>query len=135
MVEVAEIRALPGKGLEGDRYFGGVGTYSKNPGDRQVTFIEKEAIDSLERESEITIGPGEARRNLVTTGLALNHLIDREFQVGDVRFRGIKLCEPCNHLESLTKVGVRAALVHRGGLRAEVLSEGMLRKGDPVIVG
>lgn len=135
MVEVAEIRALPGKGLEGDRYFGGVGTYSRNPGDRQVTFIEKEAIDALERESEITIGPGEARRNLVTTGLALNHLIDKEFRVGEVRFRGIKLCEPCNHLESLTKVGVRAALVHRGGLRAEVLSEGMLRKGDPVIVG
>lgn len=134
MVEVAEIRALPGKGLEGDRYFGGVGTYSRNPGDRQVTFIEKEAIDALERESEITIGPGEARRNLVTTGLALNHLIDKEFRVGEVRFRGIKLCEPCNHLESLTKVGVRAALVHRGGLRAEILSEGVLRKSDPIIL-
>lgn len=134
MVEVAEIRALPGKGLEGDRYFGGVGTYSRNPGDRQVTFIEKEAIDALERESEITIGPGEARRNLVTTGLALNRLIDKEFQVGEVRFRGIKLCEPCNHLESLTKVGVRAALVHRGGLRAEILSEGVLRKSDPIIL-
>lgn len=133
MVRLDSVRAIPGKGLEGDRYFLGTGTWVEHPGgDREVTLIEREAIEAIERESEISIDAGDSRRNLVTTGVALNHLVGREFRVGDVLLRGKRLCEPCNHLEALTKKGVRQSLVHRGGLRAEILSEGEIRAGDQI---
>ncbi|MBI4540203.1 MAG: MOSC domain-containing protein [Gemmatimonadetes bacterium] len=130
---VAEARAVPGKGLEGDRYATGTGFYSGNPrGHDEITLIEVETIEALARDHAITIGPGDARRNLVTRGVALNHLVGREFRVGEVRLRGLRLCEPCGHLESLTQPGVKSALVHRGGLRAQLLTEGTIRAGDPV---
>ncbi len=65
-------------------------------------------------------------------GVPLNHLVGREFQIGPVRLRGIKLCEPCGHLEKMTVPGIEKALLHRGGLRAEILTSGTLRPGDPV---
>ena len=84
-----EVKAVAGTGLEGDRYFTGIGTFSKSPGaGREVTLIEVEAIEALEREKNISLPPGEARRNLVTRGVPLNHLVGREFQVGEVRLRG-----------------------------------------------
>lgn len=133
-LSVAEVRAVPGKGLEGDRYFMTTGTYSDRPGPaREATLIEIEAIEALARDYGVTIAPGDARRNLVTRGIALNHLVGREFLVGDVRLRGIRLCEPCAHLQKLTgQEKVLPGLVHRGGLRAQVLSEGVIRAGDPV---
>jgi MOSC domain-containing protein YiiM len=128
---VEQVRAVPGKGFEGDRYFKASGTYSDHPGPaREVTLIEAEAIDAMARDNELTIHAGDARRNLVTRGVPLNHLVGREFTVGSVRLRGIRLCEPCSHLEGLTKRGVLAALIHRGGLRAQILSEGVIRVGD-----
>ncbi len=133
MVSVPKVRAVPGKGLEGDRYFRAGGTYSDRPGTgREITLIELEAIEALRRESEISIEPGAARRNLVTRGVPLNHLIGREFRVGGVRLLGLRLCEPCSHLEGLTRKGVREGLVHRGGLRAKILTEGEIRAGDKV---
>ncbi len=130
----AEVRAVPGRGLEGDRYFAKTGTYSKTDGpDREVTFIESEAIAAAERDEDLTIRPELTRRNILTEGVALNHLVGREFRVGDLRFLGIRLCEPCRHMEELSGVpGARKALVHRGGLRAQVLDEGVLRVGDEV---
>jgi len=129
-----EAKAVPGRGLEGDRYFAKAGTYSKTDGPhREVTFIESEAIAAAERDEKITIRPELTRRNILTEGVALNHLVGREFRVGELRFRGIRLCEPCRHMESLSGVaGARKALVHRGGLRAQVLDEGLLRVGDEV---
>ena len=128
---VEEIRAIPGKGLEGDRYFAEQGHFSNKPGpDRQVTLIEIESIDALQREREIVLSPGEARRNLVTRGAALNHLVGKEFKVGEVVLKGVRLCEPCEHLEQMTQPGVRSGLVHRGGLRAEIVSGGVIREGD-----
>jgi MOSC domain-containing protein YiiM len=130
---VTEVRAVAGKGLEGDRYFTGHGTWSTHPGlGREVTLIEYEAIEALERESSIVLAPAEARRNLVTRGAPLNHLVGREFRIGDVHLRGIRLCEPCKHLEGLTKPGAKDALLHRGGLRTEIVREGILRVGDPI---
>src|SRR5207245_10995150 len=70
------------------------------------------------------------RRNIATSGVPLNHLVDREFWVGPVRMVGTRLCEPCKHLEDLTQKGVMAGLIHRGGLRARILSEGVIRVGD-----
>jgi MOSC domain-containing protein YiiM len=130
---VTEARLVAGKGLEGDRYFSGRGTWSTHPGSgREVTLIESEAIEALERESNLALAPAEARRNLVTRGVPLNHLVGHEFRVGEVRLRGIRLCEPCKHLEGLTKPGIREALMHRAGLRTEIVHEGVLRVGDPI---
>jgi MOSC domain-containing protein YiiM len=134
MRSVDRVRAVPGKGLEGDRYFAASGTYSDSPGpSREVTLIESEAIEAMARDNGITIPAGSARRNIVTRGAPLNHLVGKEFDIGPVRLLGIRLCEPCSHLESLTRKGIIAGLVHRGGLRAQIVTEGEIRVGDPIL--
>ncbi len=133
MTAVDKARAVPGRGLEGDRYFSQVGTFSNKPGpSREVTLIEAEALEALTRDYQIELEPRNTRRNIVTRGVPLNHLVGRDFQVGEVKLRGIRLCEPCSHLEQLTRPGIERALVHRGGLRAQVLNSGLIRVGDPV---
>jgi MOSC domain-containing protein YiiM len=142
METVSEARAVPGRGLEGDRYFLGRGIYSPKPGygGREVTLIEVEAVEALfdgVQNAEghrlgIKLSPAETRRNIATAGVPLNHLVDREFWVGDVLMRGTRLCEPCKYLESLTQPGVLGGLIHRGGLRAQILTAGTIRSGDPV---
>lgn len=131
---VAEAQAVPGQGLTGDRYCSGQGTYWKaNSPDRELTLIEIEAVEALTRDCQITIAPEQARRNLVTRGVPLNHLVGKEFLVGGVLLRGIRLCEPCAHLEKLTAAtGIKDALKHRGGLRAAIVRGGLLRRGDPI---
>lgn len=129
------VEAIAGRGLEGDRYFAGIGTYSHAPGSgRHVTLIEIEAIEGLKRDYGIDIAPGKSRRNIVTRDVALNHLVEREFLIGRVRLRGTRLCEPCAHLERLTERGALRGLVHRGGLRAEILSGGTIHVGDPIML-
>ncbi len=131
MTSVNEVHAVIGKGLEGDRYFKKVGTFSNEPGpSREVTLIEIEAIEALKRDYRVELNPGETRRNIVTRAVPLNHLVGREFRVGEVTLRGIRLCEPCSHLEKLTTKGVMRGLIHRGGLRAEILTDGRIRVGD-----
>lgn len=134
MVARDSVRAVPGRGLEGDRYFAGAGSFSnkESPG-RQVTLIEAEAVDALRRDG-MEVVAAETRRNIVTRSVPLNHLVDKEFTVGEVRLRGIKLCEPCAHLERVSGKSVREPLVHRGGLNAEVLTEGIVRVGDAVVL-
>jgi MOSC domain-containing protein YiiM len=135
VISLGEIQAIAGKGLEGDRYYLSTGTYSKTRGTgREVTMIEIEAIEALGREYQIDIDAAQARRNIVTRGVALNHLIDREFTVGEAVLRGTRLCEPCAHLEKLTAKGVMRGLVHRGGLRADVVRGGTIRVGDMITV-
>jgi MOSC domain-containing protein YiiM len=130
---VDRIEAVGGRGLVGDRYFCKEGTFSSKDGpDREVTLIEAEALEGLAREYQITLEPAKARRNLLTRGVPLNHLVDRTFAVGAVVLRGIRPCEPCGHLESLTCKGVKAGLVHRGGLRAQILEGGVLEVGATV---
>lgn len=134
MQSVASVHARAGQGLEGDRYYHRVGTFSAQPGTgREVTLIEVEAIEALKRDYEVALDAGFARRNLVTRGVPLNHLIDREFKIGLVRLRGTRLCEPCSHLEELTRRGMMRGLVHRGGLRAEIIAGGAIRVGDAVV--
>jgi MOSC domain-containing protein YiiM len=128
-----EVKATPGRGIAGDRYFEGTGFWSNHPGEgREITLVEMEAIEGLAREKNIALKPAEMRRNLVTRGVPLNHLVGKEFQVGDVRLVGIRLCEPCHYLEEMTTKGVQAGLIHRGGLRANVLTSGVVRVGDSV---
>ncbi|MFY9528072.1 MAG: ester cyclase [Candidatus Acidiferrales bacterium] len=135
---VKEVHAVPEKGIEDDRYFSGRGTFSSGPMDpaHEITLIESEAVEAvnhnLGRKLGTQFAPADFRRNVATRGVALNHLIDQEFFVGEVRIRGIRLCEPCAHLESLTREGVRMELLHRGGLRAQILTEGRIRVGDSI---
>jgi MOSC domain-containing protein YiiM len=133
---VAEAHAITGCGLAGDRYCGEQGPSAKPIApERQITLIEMEAIEALAHECEITLQAGQARRSLVTRGVPLNHLVGAEFQVGDVILRGIRLCEPCGHLESLTVPGIMKGLCHRGGLRAQIVRGGLLRSGDVIRPG
>jgi len=133
MQSVLQARAVAGRGFEGDRYFSGLGTYSHNPGTgRHVTLIESEAVEALKREYAVDTAAAFCRRNIVTRAIALNHLVEQEFSVGEVTLRGMRLCEPCVHLEKLSVPGTLRGLIHRGGLRAEVVSGGMIRVGDPI---
>jgi MOSC domain-containing protein YiiM len=130
-----EVRALAGKGIDGDRYANEAGKFSGHrieDAQRAITLIEREAIADAIAQYGIELGEHETRRNLVTTGVALNHLVGQEFTVGDVRLRGFDLAHPCAYLEESTRPGVRKALIHRGGLRAEILTDGPIRVGDSI---
>jgi hypothetical protein len=131
---VESVEAKAGLGLVGDRYYkGGSGTFGRKWDEsRAITLIEKEAIEAANRKYEIDLAVGDPRRNIVTTGVALNHLVGKEFSVGGVRCRGVKLCEPCSYMEGLTQPGAKKALIHRGGLRAEILDDGTISVGDPI---
>jgi hypothetical protein len=129
---VERVRVLPGYGLDGDRYAAGLGTFSDRKGRRDVSLIESEAIEAFERESRTSLSTAESRRNILTRGVRLNDLVGHEFQVGEVRMRGLRLCEPCTHLVRLTHPQTLRGLVHRGGLYAAILSEGELAVGDPI---
>jgi steroid delta-isomerase-like uncharacterized protein len=127
------VSAMPGQGLEGDRYFTKQGTFSGTPGSvRDVTLIESESVEALNSKLGSRFSAGDMRRNIVTRGVALNHLVARHFRVGEVLLRGERLCQPCSHLETLTQIGVKAAMMHRAGLRAEILEGGAIRIGDRI---
>jgi MOSC domain-containing protein YiiM len=132
MRAVSAAEAVQGRGLLGDRYERGAGTFS-NPSGRgyDLTLVEAEALEELSAKG-VELAPIEARRNLVVRGIALDDLIGRHFRVGEVECFGQRRCEPCSHLERLTRPGVLRGLVHRGGLRADVLSGGGIRTGDRV---
>jgi MOSC domain-containing protein YiiM len=128
---VNEVRAIPGHGLEGDRYCHRQETPNPRP-DRELTLVEAEAIEALRSEFKIDFDLSGTRRNVVTRGVPLNHLVGKEFWIGDVKARGLKLCEPCAHLQRMSHAKVLPGLVHRGGLRAQILTEGMIRVGETV---
>lgn len=137
MKSVEKTLAVPGKGLEGDRYFDRQGTFFRDTArkvpDKEVTLIEQEALDALQREYNVELLAHESRRNVLTSGVALNHLVGHEFMVGSAKLRGMRLCEPCKHLEAMTKRNLKG-LTHRGGLRAQVLQQGEIKVGDCITV-
>jgi MOSC domain-containing protein YiiM len=130
MRAVQQAEAVPGVGLEGDRYANRQGTFYKPEPAFELTLIEAEAIEALRREYGVELAAGEARRNVVTRGVPLNHLVGREFRIGAVKIRGIRLCEPCDHLQGLTGRPLIKGLRHRGGLRAQILSRGAISVAD-----
>jgi MOSC domain-containing protein YiiM len=132
MRSLDQVEAIAGVGLEGDRYANRQGTFFKPEPDFELTLIEVEALEAMARDYRLQLAPGNARRNLVTRGVALNHLVGREFKIGNAVIRGIRLCEPCNHLQALTGLDVIKGLRHRGGLRAQIVLGGLIRVGDPV---
>jgi MOSC domain-containing protein YiiM len=135
LTEVGEVRALPGVGLEGDRYALGLGSFSRWPGTgRAVTLIEQEVIDAVLDETGLDLDAGRSRRNIVMTGVKLNELVGCTFRIGTAVFRGERLAEPCGYLERRIGPGLMQALAGRGGLRADVLEAGVVRVGDPLVV-
>ena len=132
MRHVDQARARAGRGLDGDRYAAKAGTFTPaNDTARgyDLTLIEAEVLDELVLPGGGKLGYAEARRNIVTRGVDLNALVGRRFRVGDVECLGQRLCEPCSHLERLTAKGVLRGLIHRGGLRADVLTDGQITTG------
>lgn len=140
MEEQTDVEAVAEKGLRGDRYFSEIetGTFvtwgpdEERPDGYDLTLIEQEAVTAIEREAGIELAPGEHRRNIETSDVALNHLVGRRFRVGDAICRGDRLCEPCDYLQRVTQDGVLQALLHRGGLRADILEDGTIRPGDAI---
>ena len=123
LAPVDSVRAVAGQGLEGDRK----AHAGKNPGGA-LTLIEAEVLD------EVGLSGAESRRQVVVRGVRLNDLVGKRFRVGDVECLGVELCEPCLHMESLTRPGIIEELVHRGGLNADILTGGTISVGDAVVV-
>ena len=127
---VERVRAYAGRGLQGNRYFWEGGDA---PPGRGVTLIAAEAVDAVALEGDVWIEPAATRRNVLTRGIDVNELVGKRFRIGDVECEGVELCEPCAHLQSMTQPGVIKALAHRGGLNADILSDGEISIGDPVV--
>jgi MOSC domain-containing protein YiiM len=132
---VDEARALAGRGLEGDRYAAKAGTFTPRGGGAHgydLTLIQAEVLDELVPAEDRRLDYAEARRNVITRDIDLNALVGRRFRVGEVECLGQRLCEPCSHLERLTTKGVLRGLIHRGGLRADVLTDGRISIGSAI---
>lgn len=132
---VERVRAVPGRGLEGDRYFYQRGSFSRWPGPhREVTLIASEALVEMEAETGIALPPDQSRRNILTVGIDVNQLLHQTFDVGPVTMRGMRLCQPCKYLARLTDLSdLVPAMLNRGGLRARILSEGIVSAGDRIV--
>jgi hypothetical protein len=157
-----EVVVVEKRGIKGDRYYEGKGTFSKSnskyaegssTSGRDLTLIEAEVVEAVFKEYQIEIKPGGHRRNITTRGVALNHLVGKKFRIGEVMCKGVCLCTPCHHMESLNSKGaktqtkynnkgcgmethkskgVREALIHRGGLRADILEGGVIKVGATI---
>jgi MOSC domain len=126
LTRVDAVEAVAGRGLDGDRYHDGRGTFSGRGRGYQLTLVDAEVLDSLELPWE------QARRNIVTRGIDLNALVGNRFKIGSVECVGRRLAEPCAHLEKLSRPGLLRPLVHRAGLRADILQGGHITVGDAV---
>jgi len=119
---VDSVRAVAGKGLEGDRHFHEDGA----PAGQALTLVEAEVVD------DVGLQPGGTRRQVTVRGVRLDDLVGKRFRVGDVECFGVELCEPCAHLESMTRPGIIKDLAHRAGINADVLTDGVIRVGDEI---
>jgi len=125
IMPVESVSALAGQGLRGDRHFRGQGV---KPG-QALTLIEAEALE------DVNLTGAQSRRQVVVRGVRLNQLVGRRFRVGNVECLGVELCEPCLHLQQMTRPGIIKELIHRGGLNADILTDGQISVGDPVSAG
>jgi MOSC domain-containing protein YiiM len=120
---VESVRAFAGQGLEGDRHFRPNGA---RPG-QALTLVEAEEVEA------VGLAAGQTRRQLTVRGVRLNDLVGKRFRVGDVECYGVELCEPCLHLQSMTRPGMIKELAHRAGINADILTDGVIRVGDEVV--
>ena len=145
---VTQIHVVPGLGIEGDRYFyetvksesGKYAPVKSKPGIKNVptkagqelTLIQIEAIESICKDDGIQLTPDQTRRNIVTRGVSLNNLVGQVFSIGAIQLRGIRLCEPCNYLANRTDPRIVQSMAHRGGLRVEIITDGIIHLNDPI---
>jgi MOSC domain-containing protein YiiM len=123
LTSVESVSVIAGKGIEGDRNF----REKAKPG-QALTLVEAENVE------DVGLAEGATRRNLTTRGVRLNELVGKSFKVGEVECYGVELCEPCEHLQSMTRPGIIKDLVHRAGINADVLRDGVIRVGDEVVM-
>jgi MOSC domain-containing protein YiiM len=119
---VDSVSAVVGKGLEGDRHYAESGA---RPGEA-LTLVEEEAVE------DVGLPPGGTRRQVTVRGVDLNDLVGKRFRVGAVECYGVELCEPCRHLEEMTRPGIIKDLTHRAGINADILTSGMISVGDEI---
>ncbi len=132
-ISVDQAHLVPGKGIEGDRYYNPVRSTASNPNpERELTLIELEAIEAICQDDGIPLTPDQTRRNIITHGISLNDLVGREFMIGDIKVKGIRLCEPCNYLAGRTDPRILSSMAHRGGLRAQIITEGLIHPNDSI---
>jgi MOSC domain-containing protein YiiM len=138
MEELEQAKLVAGRGIEGDRYFSGTGTYSPKPDAREVTLIEMEVLEAIARGDppapgkQVELAPAEHRRNLTTRGVPLSHLVGKRFKVGETVLTGGRLNFPCRYLEKLLGRPVYTPLLNRSGLNCRIEVGGIIRKGDPI---
>ena len=135
MQPVTEATLESGKGLVGDRYYRRDGTFSekhKDSEDWEITLIESEEIQRFNESQGLSLPQASFRRNIITSGIGLNELVGRRFQVGLAVLEGIRLCEPCSHLAKLVHPDVVKGMVHRAGLRARIIKGAIVRPGDNI---
>jgi MOSC domain-containing protein YiiM len=126
-ISLDSVEAITECGLAGDRY---AKPENRSHPDRQATFIDAAHIEAFVREIGLPLEPAQSRRNLVTRGIDLNQLVGQRFQVGEVEFEGVELCDPCSRWADNTHAKVVSYFVHKGGLRARIVRGGKLRVGD-----
>ncbi|HVV81900.1 MAG TPA: MOSC domain-containing protein [Kofleriaceae bacterium] len=133
MQELPSVEATAGCGLAGDRYATNIARHDRgNTKIRHVTLIEEETVAALKRDHEIDVQPILLRRNLLTRGVPLAHLVGRTFRIGEVVLEGTELAEPCQYLADLVGLPLLKLLLHRGGLRAKIVTGGTLHTADPI---
>jgi MOSC domain-containing protein YiiM len=135
METITEAHLIAGRGMVGDRYYQRAGTHSGDEDDEpgyEITLIEQETIEAVRRERKIELDASAPRRNIVTHGCALNHLVHRTFRIGETILRGVALREPCANLLETTSHVLVVSLIHRGGLGARILRGGAIRVGDVI---
>ena len=135
MLAREQIKLERNKGIIGDRYANNCGTFSEKLAglpDKEITLIESERIAAFNHDQGLQYQAADFRRNLVTQGVRLNELVGKEFCIGDVRLKGIRLCEPCAHLAGVLTKEILPALVHKAGLRAQIIEDGVIKKNDSV---
>lgn len=133
MQSITSASLLSGKGIEGDRYCNGTGKFSeqlKNNPSVELSLIEKEQIDKFNFEQKQNHRYGDLRRNIVTEGIRLNDYVNKEFSIGNIKLKGIRLCEPCSYLAETVNPLVLPHMVGICGLRAQIISSGTINLGD-----
>ena len=139
MQELEQAMLVTGRGIEGDRYFSGTGTYSIKPDAREVTLIEMEVLEAIARGDppapgeKVDLAPADHRRNLTTRGVPLSHLVGKRFKVGEAVLIGGRLNFPCRYLEKLLRQPVYTALLNRSGLNCRIEVGGIIRKRDVIV--
>ena len=137
LLPMSAVRLEAERGIVGDRYHAGTGSFSKPHPDLKLnlTLIEAEEIDKFKRAHDVDLGYGEFRHNIVTRGLVLNTLIGKMFSINGIRMKGIEVCQPCEKLARSLHPAVMTDMMHRCGLRASVLGSGEIRVGDTIETG